>query len=1012
MKQQSSSIVTLALILAASGTTFNAHAQTAADNFPLPTSVPEGTKVQIDGSSSLQAVNQGLREKFQQKFPGTEVTVPTQYQSSDSGVKAVADDKADIAGIGRPLTSEEKAQGLTVKTIGRSKIAIIVGDKNPYKGNLTLKDFARIYRGEVTDWSQLPSAQGAKGPIKVIDRPDTSDTRRAFPNYPVFQNGKLKTGSNAQKLTEDSTQAVVDKLGEDGIGYAPVDQIKNIPGIRAVTLHGTQPDNPKYPFSQPLAYAYKNKGGQVRDGAKAFLGYVGDAAGQELIAAGGVTVEGQTPAPTATTSPATTPETTATPDPTATGTTTPGTTSEGTTTTSKKGGLGDYWWLLPLALLGGGLLWLLGRKKPEEEITRSPIATAPETTTGMKPLYPPPPSRTARGDGLSGDLSGDLSSSLGYRPSGDLRSGDLRSGDLSGTMSTPPTINTPNTPNINFNGVVDTIKDKAGDINLAGGAAIAGGAAAAAALGQNILDRGENLTGNINPPDLKIPDLKAPNIDLSNPLEGLKDKSSNLIPNLDINNPLEGIKDKAGDFLKDGGAAAAGIGGAAVAGGAAFAGGIGNLFAEHDLPESSDLSLETPNIDFKNPLEGIKNKAGDLIPDINLDRSEGGIFDKVGDFLKDGGGAAAAGGAAALAGGAALIGGAGESVSNLFGGQKDLDLSGDLSLEDDGKNPFDFNNPLDLITDKVGNLKDQASNLIPDGFNNPLDAIKDKAGDLKDQASNLIPDGFSNPLENNPFGDLTDKAGDFLKGGGAAAGAAGAAALAGGAALFGGDKKSKTSDSEINPDDTFDRDLEAINLDDLDEDPFAGLSDLLGEETGEIKDNPKPDPSGDFFSNLKDKAGDLLQDGKNLGGAALAGGAAATLGAGQAVQSFFNKDAANTDGEPSGNLYSEGQITLVSPSPTQAYAHWEIPVRLKRELREQGGQKLVVRVYDVTNTGSNIDLPTTFQEFECSDSAWDLEIAIKQSEHRYLAEIGYVTGDGRWLMLARSAPLWIRANNS
>ena len=87
-------------------------------------------------------------------------------------------------------------------------------------------------------------------------------------------------------------------------------------------------------------------------------------------------------------------------------------------------------------------------------------------------------------------------------------------------------------------------------------------------------------------------------------------------------------------------------------------------------------------------------------------------------------------------------------------------------------------------------------------------------------------------------------------------------------------------------------------------------------------------------------------------------------------------------------------------------------VRLKRQLREQGGKKLVVRLYDVTNADVNIELPTIFQEFECSDSAWDLELPISQSEHRYLTEIGYVTEDERWLMLARSAPLWIRSNNS
>ena len=148
-----------------------------------------------------------------------------------------------------------------------------------------------------------------------------------------------------------------------------------------------------------------------------------------------------------------------------------------------------------------------------------------------------------------------------------------------------------------------------------------------------------------------------------------------------------------------------------------------------------------------------------------------------------------------------------------------------------------------------------------------------------------------------------------------------------------------------------------------------------------------------------------------MGGAALAGGAAAGAGAGQAFQSFFTgqeQPITDRSGELSGNLYSEGQITLVSAHPTQAYTHWEIPVRLKRQLREQGGQKLVVRLYDVTDVQPNSELPQNFQEFECNDSAWDLELPIATSNRQYVTEIGYVTDDNRWLMLARSTPLWIR----
>jgi hypothetical protein len=954
MKQQSSSIVTLALLLASGSTSLNASAQTAADNFPLPTSVAAGTKVQIDGSSSLQAVNQGLKERFQKQFPGTDVTVPSQYQGSDSGIKAVEEDKTDLAGIGRPLTKAEKAQGLASKTIGRAKIAIIVAQNNPYTGNLTLKDFAKIYRGEVTDWSQLPSAKGAKGKIRVIDRPDTSDTRRAFANYPVFQNGKLKTGSNAEKLTEDSTQSVVAKLGEDGIGYAPADQIKGIPGIRAVMLHGTQPDNLKYPFSQSLAYVYKNKGGQVREGAKAFLGYVSDPAGQaalkESIAVGAFTAATST-----------TPTPTASPNPTATGTTgttgtagttgaTGGDTTSTTTTTTtdaKKGGFPWLWWILPLVVAGGGLLWLLGRKKPAA--APDPVGSIVEKT-GVKPLYPPPPSRTARGDGLSGDLSGDLSSSglSGFRPSDDMRSGDLRSGDLSGTI---PQFPNPGTPDLNLNSVVDSGKDQAGGIGLAGGAAIAGGAAAAAAMGKGIFDRANQPSIELDPPTLNPPDINIPT-----PLEGLKDEATNVIPNLDSHNPLEGIQDQASGFIQD-------------------------------RTDSSDLSLETGDLHL--PLENIQAKAADLIPDVQPNNPLAGMTDRVGDFLQDGGGTVAA------AGGAALAGGAGNTVSNFFGSEEEEDISTGFATGEiiDGKNqdPFNFSNPIDTLTNKAGEVQDQAADLVPDRINLDVDS--------------------------SPFKNLTDKAGDFIKDGGGAAVAGGAAAVAGGAALFGGGQKSpQSADLEAtNPElDTFDRDLDAISFEGLDDDPFAGLSDLLGEETGDISlDHQKPD-SSDFFTGFKDKASDLLEDGKGLGGAALAGGAAATAGAGQAFQSFFTgKEVPTGDlNEVSGNFYSEGQITLVSPNSTQAYTHWEIPARVKRQLREQGGQKLVVRLYDVTNVNTEIEFPTKFQEFECSDSAWDLEIPISESEHRYLTEIGYLTADGRWLMLARSAPLWIRSDQA
>jgi phosphate transport system substrate-binding protein len=410
MKYKNNSIVTLALLLAAAGINIKAVAQTATNDFVMPKTVPTGTKIQIDGSNSMQAINQSLQKRFQQQFPGTDIKLPTKYQGSDAAVKAVAAGKVDLASIGRSITPEETAKGIGEKEIGRSKIAIVVKENN-----LTLKDFAKIYRGEITDWSQLASAKGAKGKIKVIDRPNTSDTRRAFANYPVFQNGQFKTASTAAKLTEDSTPAMVAKLGQNDIGYAPADQVKNIAGIRAITLHGTQPDNPKYPFSQPLVYAYKNKDGKVGESAKAFLGYVSDPTGKKGVSdsiSAGVAATGAVDPikdiPTAGTIVENTP--------TASGT---APTAEITTTTTPTVNTSPlpWWWMLPTLVAGGGLLWWLNRKQPTAAIdstsasysvpTPKSTATIDRSSSG----YVPTSTSTARTDAqmsIIDNLSPDL----------------------------------------------------------------------------------------------------------------------------------------------------------------------------------------------------------------------------------------------------------------------------------------------------------------------------------------------------------------------------------------------------------------------------------------------------------------------------------------------------------------------------------------------------------------------------------------------------------------------------
>jgi phosphate transport system substrate-binding protein len=237
----------------------------AVPTFPLPNAVAENTTIRIDGSSSLQAINTALKQSFEKKFAKTQVQAAT--SGGDNALKALREGKIDLAAIGRPLTAAEKAEGLVAVPIARNKIAIVVGASSPFQGTLTNEQFAGIVRGEITDWSEIDNR--VSGPIRLVDRPDTSDTRKALQTYPVFQKLPFDPGPDTIKVADDSTAAMVSKLGADGLGYAIADQVLNKPGVKILDMYGTLPTDPKYPFSQPLSYVYK---GSPNAAVQAFLG--------------------------------------------------------------------------------------------------------------------------------------------------------------------------------------------------------------------------------------------------------------------------------------------------------------------------------------------------------------------------------------------------------------------------------------------------------------------------------------------------------------------------------------------------------------------------------------------------------------------------------------------------------------------------------------------------------------------------------------------------------------------
>ncbi len=366
----------------------SAAAQSASPSFQVPPTLPENSRLRIAGSSSMAAITAALRNQFQAQFKNAEITAET--QGTEAALKDLIEGKVDLVAISRPLTQAEKAQGLAEVPLTRHKIAIITSPNSPFKGDLTIDQFAKIFRGEITDWSQINPAM--KGAVRLVDRPESSDTRQAFQQYPVFQAGPLTAAATARRVTEDSTDAVVKELGPDGLGYAIADQVLNRQDVRILSMYQTRPDNPQYPFSQPLGYAYQQN--TTNPVVQAFLGYATSPQNAAVIEQARMTTAtqatapapvAQAPASPAAPSPESSPAPAATTAPTpATLPTTDATVSSGSASplavaSRESEGIPAWLWpLLGLPLLGGLLWWFLrdgGAVAPVATPVDEPIAS-------------------------------------------------------------------------------------------------------------------------------------------------------------------------------------------------------------------------------------------------------------------------------------------------------------------------------------------------------------------------------------------------------------------------------------------------------------------------------------------------------------------------------------------------------------------------------------------------------------------------------------------------------------
>ena len=231
------------------------------------------------GSTSMEKVMGVLAEQF--GIDNSGVTVSVEGGGSGAGVEAAGNGTADIGLASRGLKDTET--GLTATVLALDGIAVIVNADNGV-ADLTVEQIAKIFTGEITNWSQVGGADLA---IACIGRESGSGTRDGFETITGTEDACLL----AQELT--STGAVVEGVrgNAQAIGYASLASVEGQEGIKAITVEGVActEDTVKdgsYAIQRPFVLVTK-EGAALSAQAQAFFDWATSPAAAELIRAGG-----------------------------------------------------------------------------------------------------------------------------------------------------------------------------------------------------------------------------------------------------------------------------------------------------------------------------------------------------------------------------------------------------------------------------------------------------------------------------------------------------------------------------------------------------------------------------------------------------------------------------------------------------------------------------------------------------------------------------------------------------
>jgi phosphate transport system substrate-binding protein len=244
-------------------------------------SVVSAQTLSIKGSDTLGAkLVPQLAESFR-SAGNSDVKFEIAAEGSTTAFPALANGTAQIGMSSREVKEEEstfcKTKGVYLKEhlICYDMLVIILNRNSPLTA-LTKAQVAKIFTGQIKDWSEIG---GGSGPISIYTRNTSSGTYKDWQKLAMggrdYPSSSLKMAGNEQISQEVAKN-------KNGIGYVGLAFAK-AKDIKAIKIDDIQPiaqNAKKYAYSRPCFLYVPDK---MTPEATSFMSFVESAAGQEIV---------------------------------------------------------------------------------------------------------------------------------------------------------------------------------------------------------------------------------------------------------------------------------------------------------------------------------------------------------------------------------------------------------------------------------------------------------------------------------------------------------------------------------------------------------------------------------------------------------------------------------------------------------------------------------------------------------------------------------------------------------